>query len=291
LIIVKLAGGLGNQMFQYAFAKASSKRLSVEFALDLRDKTLNIHQGYELKRVFGLEAKIATNSDLNSLLGIGRFTTIRRIVKSFGFEKHLTANIIKEPSFNFSQNMLRGTDNKYYDGYWQSEKYFQMIVNTIKDDFTFKHPLSPINQEVAIQINKVNSVSLHVRRGDYVSNKMANAVHGVCSLDYYRDAINHIFRYVENPVFFVFSDDSAWVKNSLVLDAQSVCVDHNTGKESYNDMHLMSLCKHNIIANSSFSWWSAWLNKNENKIVIAPKNWFAQTKSIDDLIPKSWVTL
>ena len=130
-----------------------------------------------------------------------------------------------------------------------------------------------------------------MRRGDYVSNKKTNSMHGVCSLDYYRNAIKTILKRVENPVFFVFSDDIAWVKNNLVIDAPNVFIDHNSCMESYNDMRLMSLCQHHIIANSSFSWWGAWLGTNSNKIVIAPKQWFAHTKSTDDLIPVAWLKL
>lgn len=278
-------------MFQYAFAKASSMRMGVEFALDLSDKTLNIHQGYELKRVFGLEAKIATTRDLNALLGLSRFTPIRRIVKSFGFEKYLTANIVKEPSFKFSQNIPGRSDNKYFDGYWQSEKYFVDASMQIRNDFSFVSPLDVINSEITNKILHFNSVSLHIRRGDYVQNAKVAEVHGMATLDYYTAAIEHIAQHVASPYFFIFSDDINWVRSNLNLDYAHDFIEHNRGSDSYNDMRLMSYCKHNIIANSSFSWWAAWLNSNEEKIVIAPNKWFNNDTSTEDLIPKSWVTL
>lgn len=278
-------------MFQYAFAKASSKRLGVEFALDLSDKTLNIHQGYELNRVFGLQAKIATTRDLNSLLGVSRFTLICRIFKTLGFGKYLNANLIKEPSFKFSHNMLMGSDNKYYDGYWQSEKYFIDASTQIRNDFTFANPLDVINSEIVNKMQLSNSVSIHIRRGDYVQNPKVAEVHAMATMDYYKAAIEHIAENISSPHFFIFSDDITWVKSNLILDYQHEYVDHNRGENSFNDMRLMSACKHNIIANSSFSWWSAWLNANQEKIIIAPKNWFKNNTSTEDLIPESWITL
>jgi hypothetical protein len=118
-----------------------------------------------------------------------------------------------------------------------------------------------------------------------------NAFIGVCSLAYYQKAIEYIKSQVKTPVFYIFSDDIEWVKSNLLLDKNTVFVGHNKGTESYNDMHLMSLCKHHIIANSSFSWWGAWLNASPNKIVVAPKKWFASNQNDQDLIPRSWVKL
>ena len=135
------------------------------------------------------------------------------------------------------------------------------------------------------------AVSLHVRRGDYVSDPKTKAILGVCSLDYYRAAIAHIAERIESPAFFVFSDDIAWAKANLEIPFPCEYVDHNQGQQSYNDMHLMSLCKHHIIANSSFSWWGAWLNPRKDKIVIAPENWFANNEDAKDLIPPESVKL
>lgn len=136
------------------------------------------------------------------------------------------------------------------------------------------------------------AVSLHVRRGDYVSDARTHAAHGLCSIDYYRAAVRYIIDRVEAPEFFVFSDDIAWARGNLDISHPCHYLDHNRGAESYNDMRLMSLCHHHIIANSSFSWWGAWLNPRDDKIVVAPARWFASgNRRLDDLFPPGWVTL
>jgi hypothetical protein len=132
---------------------------------------------------------------------------------------------------------------------------------------------------------------MHVRRGDYASNPKTGATHGLCSLDYYEEAIRYISERVEQPIFFIFSDDINWVKCNLKVDFPCQYVDHNKSMESFNDMRLMSLCQHHIIANSSFSWWGAWLNPGQKKIVIAPRRWFLNSNNVEDLYPASWVRL
>jgi hypothetical protein len=176
-------------------------------------------------------------------------------------------------------------------GYWQSEKYFSEFSQQIRRDFSFCKPLSSDNEEFANEINHINAVSLHVRRGDFVNNPTTLATHGLCSLDYYRAAVQYISYRVNQPHFFIFSDDIAWTKENLEIVFPCHYVDHNQGAESHNDMRLMSLCQHHIIANSSFSWWGAWLNPSKEKIVIAPKRWFAKQIDTRDLLPPSWVVL
>jgi hypothetical protein len=198
---------------------------------------------------------------------------------------------VVEPHFHYWPEINQVPRDCYLAGYWQSEQYFREAAPAIHADFTFKSLPANRNAELAEQIGQVNAVSLHVRRGDYVNNPKTNVVHGVCSLDYYRDAVRHVASRVENPYFFIFSDDMAWVKEHLKMDLPCQYVDHNCGAESYNDMRLMSLCRHHIIANSSFSWWGAWLNRNPDKIVVAPKKWFANDKNISDLFPAGWVIL
>jgi hypothetical protein len=137
----------------------------------------------------------------------------------------------------------------------------------------------------------VNAISLHVRRGDYANNPKTKATHGLCSLDYYQASVRQMAQKVARPHFFIFSDDMEWVQGNLKIDFPCVFVEHNRGAESYNDMRLMSLCKHHIIANSSFSWWGAWLNPNMEKIVIAPRKWFASQTAVPDLFPAGWIIL
>ena len=292
MIVSNIIGGLGNQLFQYAAGRALSLRLGIPLKLDVDDfGGYGLHQGFELDRLIASKIELASEVDKQAVLGWQKGRVIRRVLKKSSLAFARNKNYIVEPSFTYWSGINDLKDNIYLDGYWQSEKYFNEFVSTIRADFAFKLPLSAKNLEIASQISKVNAISLHVRRGDYMSNKKTNSMHGVCSLDYYRNAIKNILKRVENPVFFVFSDDISWVESNLVIDAESVFIDHNFGIESYNDMRLMSLCHHHIIANSSFSWWGAWLGNNKNKIVIAPKQWFAKAINSNSITPSSWLRL
>ena len=196
---------------------------------------------------------------------------------------------IKEKQiFHFDPEVFKISGNVYLDGYWQNEKYFKDIEEIIRKEFTLKNPFNKIISGIAEKISETNSVSLHIRRGDYVKDKITNQLHGVCSLDYYLNAINRILEKVSKPSFFIFSDDIEWAKNNLKLNYSTFFISDNLIKDS-EELVLMSKCKHNIIANSSFSWWGAWLNQNPQKIVIAPKQWFKDSSiKTDDLIPDSW---
>ncbi len=196
-----------------------------------------------------------------------------------------------EPHFHYWPGICNVPLPNYLMGYWQSERYFADVAQTIRTDFTFRQPMIGRNHELVEEIGAVNAVSLHVRRGDYANNLRTKATHGVCPLDYYEAAIRYIAERVEAPHYFVFSDDMEWVRANLRIQLPCSYVDHNQGAESYNDMRLMSLCKHHIIANSSFSWWGAWLNPCDDKVVVAPKNWFANSNDTKDLLPFGWATL
>lgn len=292
MIVSNLIGGLGNQMFQFAAGFAASKRLSDYLKLDVSSyDSYKLHQGFELYRVFNCKADIATNSDINEILGYQSLPIIRTVVESRKFNLLRKKNFIIEPSFNYWNNFVYLHKNSYLVGYWQSERYFKCYEDLIRNEFSFKLPFSKLNAELSEQISMVNSVALHVRRGDYASNPKTAAMHGLCSVDYYNMAIQYIANQVDKPYFYIFSDDVGWATDNIKLNYPSQYVQHNTGSESYNDMRLMSLCKHNIIANSSFSWWSAWLNVNPTKIVIAPNKWFAKDVNTTDLIPSSWVKI
>ena len=292
MIITNIIGGLGNQMFQYAAGRAHSLKLGVPLKLDAKDFSgYQLHQGFELNRVFNCNADIAADIDLAKTLGWQRSKLAQRLLRRPQFKCLRHKSYIVEPHFNYWSGISQLKDNVYLDGYWQSEQYFIEFADTIRADFTFRPILSAQNAEVAKHILQVNAVSLHVRRGDYAINPKTTATHGLCSLDYYRAAIDYVSGHVVKPLFFIFSDDIAWVKANLNIDSSAFFVDHNANQESYNDMRLMSLCKHHIIANSSFSWWGAWLNQNAEKIVIAPKQWFSKSTDSSDLIPASWIRL
>jgi hypothetical protein len=292
MVISHLIGGLGNQMFQYAAGRAISLRLQTPLRLDTVDfRRYGLHQGFELERVFNIPAEVAQATDVRRTLRWQSWPRIRLLVSRAGMAWIRNKALIIEPSFSYWQGIRDLPDDCYLVGYWQTEKYFLEAAETIRKDFSFDLPVNEINAALMRKITGSSSVALHVRRGDYVSSPNAAETYSLCSLDYYRSAIKYIANHVEHPNFFIFSDDIAWAKENLHMDFPHQYIDHNAGADSYMDMRLMSLCKHNIIANSSFSWWSAWLNANRTKIVIAPERWFANGVAVHDLLPDSWVTL
>ncbi len=292
MIISHIIGGLGNQMFQYAMGRAVAIANEDLLKLDISGfSNYELHQGFELQRIFNCSFEVATEDNFRSALGWQSARYIRRILLKREMSVFRGKGFVIEPHFEYWDGIKKIPSNVFTIGYWQSEKYFLSVAAQIRNDFTFCLPFNDQNSEIAKQIEGVNAVSLHVRRGDYVNNPTTTATHGLCSLDYYQKAISYISERVEKPEFFVFSDDIEWVKNHLRIGFPCQYVDHNLNTESYNDMRLMSLCQHNIIANSSFSWWGAWLNSRANKIVTAPKTWFANGTNTQDLLPDTWIRL
>lgn len=292
MIVTNIVGGLGNQMFQYAVGRSLSLMHKVPLRLDIGEFSRHaIHQGFELDHVFSLPVGLADAEDLRAILGwqSSRFA-MRLLTRP---EAHIlrSRQLIVEPHFQYFSGITEVPSSCYLKGYWQSERYFSAVADLIRDDFTFSSPLAGANIQIANKIAGVNAVSLHVRRGDYVNNQNTLSVHGVCSLDYYVRAIAYIAQRVTDPVFFIFSDDLDWVRGTLRMEYPCHYVCNNRGGESYNDMRLMSFCKHHVIANSSFSWWGAWLNPSHTKIVVAPKQWFARPVDVSDLLPDGWVPL
>jgi hypothetical protein len=292
MIISNIIGGLGNQMFQYAFGRARSLELGVQLKLCTANfKDYKLHQGFELARIFSAAFSMVSEEDFNRMLGWRRFPISQRVLArplaSFLRGKHL----IIEPHFAFWPDSASVADDSFLMGYWQSEKYFSPYAQVIRKDFAFATHLSGSNLQLANRIEAVNSVSLHVRRGDYVTDPRTRAIIQVCDLQYYEVAVTRIANDVIAPEFFVFSDDIEWAAANLKLPGPSTFICHNVGNDSYIDMRLMSLCKHHIIANSSFSWWGAWLNPSNNKIVIAPKRWFVDESMATDIYPDKWLQL
>jgi hypothetical protein len=292
MVVTNIIGGLGNQMFQYAAGRALSLRKKVRFALDASAfDTYSLHQGFELINVFSCNPSLVDRAAIERLIGWQGNPLVRRALgrKSMAFLR--SKRLAIEPHYEYWSGINDLPDDCFLSGYWQSERYFADVDEQIRNDFVFAQLPSPENQALIERITRANAISLHVRRGDYVNNVANASIYTVCSPGYYRDAINFLVERISNPKFFVFSDDMAWVRTHLDIGFPVEYVDHNRGADSYNDMRLMSLCKHNIIANSSFSWWGAWLNRSEEKIVIAPKQWFANQTITKDLLPKSWIQL
>lgn len=279
-------------MFQYAMGRSLSIKCASSLHLDISEfADYKLHQGFELQRVFTLAIQVATKTDIQRVLGWQSLPTVRKFLKRSEFSIFRRKEFISEPHFHYWANVSEIPSNCYLAGYWQSEKYFQSHISTVRGDFTFAQPLQGKNADIAKNISEVCAVSLHVRRGDYVANPKTNATHGLCSVAYYQTAIQYICARLRSPAFFIFSDDIPWVKENLTIEAPCRYIEHNAGANSFNDMRLMSLCAHHIIANSSFSWWGAWLNSSPTKIVVAPQKWFATSVDTKDLIPGTWTVL
>ncbi len=284
--IVKFNGGLGNQMFQWAFGYALEKESGFETLFDMSFFEKKYARPYELD-IFSLKAKLVEDFWLKLKLQL--IWKFRKHIKNKSF---LGLTFFPEPHFEYYKYAFQLVPNTYIEGFFQTEKYFNKHENEIREAFTFKSKPAKFNQYLIEQMCESNSVSVHIRRGDYVQKKRYQDVYAKCSLDYYKRGVEYIASKYENPKIYVFSDDIPWVKANWTLPYETVFVNHNTGDKSFEDMRLMSNCKHNIIANSSFSWWGAWLNKNPQKIVIAPQKWFNDGKiNQDDVIPENWVRL
>jgi hypothetical protein len=288
MIIVRLNGGLGNQMFQYALGRKLAIIHNTILKLDTKWFVKGIRQ-YELVYL-NIQEEIATAEEVISMT---------RMTNSFS--NRITRNLIEpvlpyykrsqvEEKYNsFDSNIFKSPDNIYLKGYWQTEKYFIDIEKQIRREFIFKKKLDSTNQQLENTIKKSNAVSVHIRRGDYVSNPEYLEKYGPCSITYYEKAYKFIENQVSKALYFIFSDDPEWAKSNISFFKPCIFVEHNSGENSYKDMQLMSMCRHNIIANSSFSWWGAWLNTYPNKVVIAPENWFKDsTAENKDIIPISW---
>lgn len=294
LVVIKLMGGLGNQMFQYATGRALADHYYVPLKLDITGYENNPFRKYELP-LMNIRAEIATPKEL---MAIGAHSAKKLLWEPFIkkiFPKKNPNNksfYLQEKSFMFDPEIRNFEPPIYLEGYWQSERYFSEIYSALQSDFSLKISLDKLNQLILNKIISSNAVSLHVRRGDYVSNPTTAQYHGVCPMDYYREAIDYMVKNTVNPHFFVFSDDMLWVADNLRIDHPRTLVQVNGEDRGAFDMALMKSCRHHIIANSSFSWWGAWLNPNKEKIVVAPKRWFNQADiDTNDLLPEKWVKL
>ena len=291
---VALTGGLGNQMFIYAF----------KVFLNKKSKTLLFHpycdhsprygnSGYQLEKFFAIKKESLYDKFVLSLLTCyWHFISIfpkkvrRLLLRLIGIKEKVVLD-----NFVFYEEVIKEEySHTLFLGTWQSEKYFISAAEDIRKEFVFK--VDSVNADTRSLLNKLpllcTTVSIHIRRQDYLSPKYKSGFGGICTLDYYKNAVKFISNQINDPLFLVFSDDIEWCRKNLQLD-NSMFIDWNTGDNSWQDMLLMSNCKHNIIANSSFSWWGAWLNPNPEKIIIAPRIWWNGLK--DDIVPDEWVRL
>lgn len=291
MIIVKITGGLGNQLFQYSFGQYLSLKFKTELRFDIQT---NYNSNNFTNRSVGLNnfninLSQATNSEISKFkyFDTGLFFRLeRKLIQKLPF---LNSKYIVQDLNSTQNNETSYKNDCYYEGYWQSYKYLTLNEPILRNEITLKHFLRNGIADIISTIESSQSISLHVRRGDYISIKDNFELLGICSIKYYREAIQYFTRQHSNPKFFIFSDDFSWVKKKFI-GPQYVYIE---GNQPAQDMYLMALCKHNIIANSTFSWWAAWLNNNPDKIVIAPANWYKGklNESTINLIPPGWVRI
>lgn len=279
MYIVCFGDGLGNQMFQYAFyLSLKQKYPTVTVKMDINNiYGKSKHNGFELSNIFDIEVNECTLLEALRLSNIfpekywySKFINIFYKTKMlFWGSKESWISDRNNDSTAFYKEVYELSPLKDYIfvGNWINEKYFAGLETELKERFRFKRPLEGKNYELAQKIQSVNSVSLHIRRGDYCSSEIFN----VLDEEYYQTAINYMNEKLEKPIFFLFSDDKEYICNMSKENENYIAICGNEGEDSYIDMQLMSLCRHNIMANSSFSFWGAYLNNNKDKIVITPK--------------------
>lgn len=290
--VLLMVGGLGNQMFQYAMylylkSKFYPKDIYIDISHFYKHDIVDI---YEIERIFKINPKTKKIFYQKNFLKDIFFRILKKILFNLNFFYEEKRNL------NAEENLKRIRDkNIFFSGNWISEKYFYEIKEEVRKSFIFPKILDKKNLEIKKIIEETESVSIHVRRTDYLLEKH-KVYSGLVELSYYEEAINIINKRIKNPVYFVFSDDIEWCKKNLKIANSIYYIDWNKGKENYRDMQLMSLCKHNIIPHSTFSWWGAWLNQNPNKMVIAPKVWFnpkylTREINMEDIVPKDWIKI
>jgi hypothetical protein len=291
MIISRLIGGLGNQMFQYAAGKSLAIKLDADLKLDVKSFKEYPLRIFELD-CFKLNYRLATKDELKiySVFNQLPLRKLNSIIRKKIFKFLTKKTYFKEPYCEVAKDFFNLSGDVYLDGYWNSEQYFKSIELLIRKDFQFPRVGKTSIRSYLNLIKKSQAVSLHIRRGDYAHSPKTKAFHGLCSIEYYQRAMQAIESKVKKPVYFIFSDDKAWAKKHIRSNNKIIYIDHK--ELDFEDMRLMSKCRHHIIANSTFSWWGAWLNKNSQKMVIAPKRWFLAKHMIDkDICPKNWVRL
>ncbi len=283
---VRLQGGLGNQMFQYAAARNISHRLNAKLVLDLswflgRNEK---HLQYSLS-----DFRIIGQKKYRAKILPKRFRNIYYKVTDKFSGLGLGREVFFEKSFQFDAKLHQINRPIVLDGYWQSPRYFNEINHILIEEFKIKDKLNKPSLKILDQINKSQSICIHIRRGDYANNRTVNAIHGTCPISYYQNGVDMLSLGLHSPKAFVFSDDPAWARENIKLPIETIIVDVNNVDQPCSDMSLMAACSYFVISNSTFSWWAAWLSTAGMKKVVAPKKWFVSGKNRTlDLIPDTW---
>jgi hypothetical protein len=290
VIVVRLMGGLGNQMFQYALGRHVALRRDTGLLLD--PTSFRTSRRGETTRHFALgpyrlEAETAAPDRLASFLAGHR--GVMALLRASGARP---GGLVVERGPSFDATVLDARDDSYLVGYWQSERYFRDVADTIRRELTLEAPPTGANARLFEKIRATESLALHVRRGDYLSNPAASRTHGSLGIGYYERAVEHASSRFPGLEVFVFSDDPAWCRRELRLPVPVTYVDHNSDAEAHEDLRLMAGCRHHVVANSSFSWWGAWLEPSPGGLVVAPRQWFRDEALPDtDVQPTGWTRI
>jgi hypothetical protein len=294
MVTVQLNGGLGNQLFQYAAGKALSLHHNVPLQIDVswfhkgELHYLEVPRDFELYNFLGVTDPIIHT---NPAPQAESRTYLERKITSKIFPAYKKAVYI-EPFCHYDSNFFKSKKSVVLKGQWQSEKYFSNNESFFKNAFRLKKDLIENSIAKAKHLASKESVAVHVRRADYLRLKIILEWHGIMTEDYYRKAFKILDERLSVYEVYYFTDDPAWVQNNLLSIKEGEILSGSVNQTHYDDFHLMSHCRHNIIANSSFSWWAAWLNNNSDKIVIGPKKWFDQgPKDTQDILPESWIKI
>jgi hypothetical protein len=292
MIISKILGGLGNQMFCYAAGRAVALRNGVELKLDIRSYPDCDQRIFELHR-YQIAATVATETELLAADRRSLHKPVNRALKKLRFwQSYGQTPHFRQRGFAYDPEIHKVGPSAYLEGLFQCEQFFQGADDTLRKEFTPKESLDSANAEMAARILSGNSVSLHVRRTDYVNDPKYRHLVSPCSLEYYQAAIELMQNRLKDFQVFVFSDEPEWCQKNLRIEAPCTIVNLNGTDKPWLDMHLMSKCRHHVLANSTYSWWGAWLANNDDQLVVAPKKWFASDIHDDShIVPERWIKL
>ena len=291
MVVAQITGGLGNQLFQYAAAKALSLHHNVPLLFDIsmfyRDELpeLEVPRNFELYHFKGIDEQVIPVGEITSVFGAEKNNLfLRKVIPAF------KKKIYTEPHYHYDKNFFKSRKQVFLKGGWQSEKYFKPYEGEIRKNVQLKSKLYQNVKEIGNSLRAQNSVAVHIRRGDYLRKPIILEWHGVMTREYYARAFELLQSKTNNLAVYYFTDDPGWVADNLLPLLKGEILSGVYAKSHYEDLYLMTQCKHNIIANSSFSWWAAWLNDNPEKIVIAPTKWFDQGyQDTQDILPENWL--
>lgn len=291
VITTSLYGGLGNQLFQYATARALAAHCGVPLVLDLSwfdniPASESVTPRKYALSPFALDARVQSTGFYSQSQPMLK-KAVRRALSRLGLVRQ--GGVYFERSFKFDRRVLTLSAPVHLNGYWQSSKYFSDAQQIIRAEIGRVGQMSPASRAMLADIAASDAVCLHVRRGDYVTNKTAAQIHGLCSMDYYRQGVQIVSEGLDRPHGYVFSDDPQWVRHNLDVGLDFTVVDVNGPDDAHQDLWLMAACKRFVIANSSLSWWGAWLSAHAGKQVVYPSRWFlGKDADVSDLCPQDW---